>query len=96
MNVKAVAIAIFAIVVMLAIPTPKANAVTCRNYPNCGIVTEIDKGNDLVIFQDFSGQEWSFRGAEDYMVGDVVAVIMSDNGTESIYDDTIITAKYCG
>ena len=96
MNKKAVIIAILVVIIMFLIPG-KVNAQAKENiYPNAGIVIDLDKANDLVIFQDFSGQEWDFKGVEDYMIGDIIAVIMNDKGTESIYDDEIIDVRYIG
>lgn len=66
-------------------------------YPTCGVVSELNETNDLVIFTDFNGNEWSFKGIEDWAEGDIVSAIMSDNCTpESIYDDIIVQTRYCG
>lgn len=66
-------------------------------YPTCGIVSELNEANDLVIFTDFNGNEWEFYGVEDWTEGDRIAAIMSDNCTpESIYDDVIVQTRYCG
>ena len=66
-------------------------------YPTCGVVSELNEANDLVIFTDFNGNEWSFKGIEDWAEGDIVSAIMSDNCTpESIYDDIIVQTRYCG
>ena len=66
-------------------------------YPTCGVVSELNEANDLVIFTDFNGNEWSFKGIEDWAEGDIVSAIMSDNCTpESIYDDIVVQTRYCG
>lgn len=65
-------------------------------YPLSTIVVSIDKGNDLVIVEDFNGNLWSFKGTEDWQKGDICSLIMSDNGTETIIDDAIVKAKYDG
>lgn len=65
-------------------------------YPTTMVVTEIDDTNDLVILEDFNGNEWSFYGAEDWQVDDIASVIMSTNGTADIYDDKIMIARYSG
>ena len=59
-------------------------------YPNVGYVTEIDEESDIVYWNDGENL-WSFYGIEDWMIGDGVAVIMSDEGTESIKDDRMVT-----
>ena len=58
-------------------------------YPNVGIVTEVDTESDTVYWSD-GNDEWFFHGTEDWMVGDGIAVIMSDEGTEEITDDRMV------
>ena len=58
-------------------------------YPNVGIVTEVDTESDTVTWND-GRNKWTFYGVEDWMVGDGIAVIMSDEGTESVKDDRMI------
>ena len=66
-------------------------------YPNTFVVVEVDYKKDIVTCVDFNGGEWSFDGAEDWFVGDMVSAIMSDNGTEDfIYDDDFIQVRYVG
>ena len=68
-----------------------------RHYPACGEVVEINRENGKVVVEDFNGNLWAFEGGEDWMEGDICAMIMSDEGTpEIIYDDVIIQARYCG
>ena len=68
-----------------------------RHYPACGEVVEINRENGKVVVEDFNGNLWAFEGTEDWMEGDICAMIMSDEGTpETIYDDVIIQARYCG
>lgn len=65
-------------------------------YPQTFIVNAIDPAQDAVILIDSNGDEWIWFGIEDYYVDDIVAAIMDDNGTEIIYDDTIIMIRYSG
>lgn len=65
-------------------------------YPLAGIVTEVDVRNDVVTFTTYSGNEFAFYGTEDWMEGDLVAAIMDDRGTESVYDDEILEVRYAG
>ena len=62
-------------------------------YPVAGVVTEVDRETDTVTFSTY-GNAFSFYGCEDWEVGDGIAAIMSDNGTEEIYDDEIISVRY--
>ena len=74
----------------------KANGVAEQTYPTTGIITAT--GQDFYVFTDFNGNEWEIsEDPEDLYCGDRVAVIMSDNGTpETIYDDEIMSVRYCG
>lgn len=65
-------------------------------YPTCGVVIEVDESKDTVAFMEANGNIWEFTETEDWMVGDIVAVIMNDMGTSSVYDDTIVSVRYCG
>ncbi len=89
---------VLAIILLLICLWPiKANADSYHNYPNAGIITELDEVNDVVYFTDFSGNTWSFYGIEDLLEGDLIAVIMADIGkTNYIYDDEVIDVRYIG
>ena len=66
-------------------------------YPECLQIVEINQAADIVQGKTCSGLIFSFYGVEDYMLGDLVAVIMDDNGTpESVLDDIIIDVRYAG
>ena len=65
-------------------------------YAKSGIVTRVDRKTDTVTFVDPSGNEWSFAGAEDWMIDDHIAAVMDDNGTASILDDIIVSVHYEG
>lgn len=85
------------ILILVCVLPIKANANTYNNYPNAGIITELDEVNDIVYFTDFSGNIWSFYGIEDLLEGDIVAVIMADIGkTNYIYDDEVVDVRYIG
>lgn len=63
-------------------------------YPLSTTVTEIE--NDTVTVEDSNGNLWSFNGVEDWQVGDGCALIMHDNSTSEIVDDTIVSTQYQG
>lgn len=67
-----------------------------REYPDCGVIIGTDENKDLVTIQMQNGNMFDFYGIEDYFIGDLVAVIMNDNGTPEVYDDEIISTKYVG
>ena len=65
-------------------------------YTKAGIVSGFDFENDLVFVSEATGNEWSFYGIEDWMVGDIAIMTIFDIGSESIYDDEIIDVTYGG
>ena len=42
---------------------------------------------------DNNGEEWLIDNTQTYHIGDIITLIMDNNGTESIYDDMIIDIK---
>ena len=88
-------VAIIFVILAVSFPIP-AQAASCELYPNCGVVVEVDNVQDLVTFEDFTGNLWTFHGVEDWYVDDICACIMNDNGTSIIYDDIIVSVRYCG
>ena len=65
-------------------------------YANCGKIISVNYDTDTVVFEDLSGFQWGFKGVEDLFVGDIIAVVMDDNGTPIIFDDEIVDINYCG
>ena len=64
-------------------------------YATTGIVTTV--ATDFIVFTDFNGNEWEINGdSEDWDCGDIISVIMDNNGTEIIYDDEVVSTKYSG
>lgn len=83
---------IFAVWFVL-MPTPSRAA---ELYAKSGVVTFVDRTEDRVCFTDRQGEVWEFESADDWEVDDLVACVMSDNGTDEIYDDIVINVKYEG
>ena len=67
-----------------------------HTYPETAIVIDIDETEDSVTIECANGNRFAFFGIEDYMPGDLVALIMHDNGTKIVYDDEIIKTEYAG
>lgn len=65
-------------------------------YPTSTIVTDVEGA--LITVTDFSGRVYQFYDeTEDWFIDDICAIIMDNNNTkETVYDDIIISAKYCG
>ena len=66
-----------------------------HTYP-LSTVIECVNGNEITT-KDFNGNLWTFTdNTEDWYKGDICSLIMHDNYTDIIYDDTIIKAQYSG
>ena len=63
-------------------------------YAMTAKVVEVNEAADLVTVMDSTGNLWAFYGCEDWQVNDCVSLVMYDAGTQSIYDDEIINARY--
>ena len=69
-------------------------------YPETGIITDVtqtDTGTYEIIFETSNGNIFSFYTDDcDLYVGDLISILMDNNGTEIVYNDTIIDHKYSG
>ena len=65
-------------------------------YALTTVVAEVDREYNTVYCVDFNGEKWAFYGCEDWAEGDIATMVMYNNGTSIIYDDVILSAKYCG
>lgn len=63
-------------------------------YANVGIITRLDEDENLIFVEDCLGFVWCFEGIEDWDIGDMVAMVFDDMGTELIFDDEIISMRY--
>lgn len=63
-------------------------------YALTALVTEVNRENDTVTCINSVGNTWQFYGTEDWQEGDCASLLMWDNGTESITDDEIHSARY--
>ena len=65
-------------------------------YPTAAVVTAVDYETGIVTVEKSTGFVYTFEGVEDLVVGDVMALVMYSNGTPTIEDDVIISARYSG
>lgn len=72
----------------------QTNKRTDNYYALTTLVVKVDRENDTVTCLDSVGNTWQFYGAEDWQEGDCASLLMYDNGTESITDDEIHSARY--
>ena len=62
----------------------------------CEVEVETEKKYCLTL-EDFNGDAWGYISEDgDWLEGDIVSLIMCDNGTEEIKDDIIVYVKYNG
>lgn len=86
-------IAILAMSAMFLATVGKEN----RNlYPATMAVKEIDEERNLMTLVNATGYTYQVYGIEDYIVTDVVALIMDGKGTDIITDDEIVNMRYTG
>ena len=65
-------------------------------YPQAFVVSEVNYEENTILLVDCNGEGWIWEGIEDYGVGDIIAAIMDDSETETIYDDIIVMIRYAG
>ena len=94
--VSLVLMVIFTCLVACADANAETETLEIKHYPSCGTVVEINCENGEVVVEDFNGNLWAFEGSEDWLEGDICAMIMSDEATPEIYDDVIVQVRYCG
>lgn len=91
---KLIAIVIIAIVALSAIACGKPEAKKNDFYPVTAVVVSVWYDDDVVTVMDCNGFVWEFYGTEGWQVGDTCSMIMDDNGTVEVEDDTIVTMQY--
>lgn len=91
-------IALLVIVAIASTSCVKNNAQLAVDnlYPHATVVFEVDDVGDCVYASDYNGEVWMFYGAEDWMIGDIVAMIIDDCGTPEVAGDKIVSVRCCG
>lgn len=92
--VIALALIIMVCPILAACGVFHSDAVVAENYAMTAIVIKTDRNSDMVTIKDSNGNKWQFCGVEDWEVNDCVSLIMYDNGTRQISDDTIVSVRY--
>lgn len=59
-------------------------------YTREGVVVSVD--HNTVTVQDAKGYQWDFEGT-GYTLNQEVTMVMSDNHTSTIFDDTVLRVK---
>ena len=65
-------------------------------YPHAAVVFEVDDVGDCVYASDYNGEVWMFYGAEEWMIGDIAAMIIDGRGTPEVAGDKIVSVRCCG
>ena len=66
------------------------------NVCECEVEVETEK-NYWLTLEDFNGNKWGYISEDgDWLEGDIVSLIMCDNGTKEIEDDIIVYVRYSG
>jgi len=74
-----------------------ASGKTANLYAMTTVIVEINDECKLITCKDFNGNEWCFTDCEgDWVVGDIVSMVMYDRNTPIIYDDEIVSVRYNG
>ena len=84
---------ILAILIMMMMSMHN-NTADYHRYASTTVVVDINYDTDTVVCEDSAGYVWEFYGAENWCIGDVCSMVMCDNGTPSILDDTIESVRY--
>lgn len=91
---KILSIVIFALVTIIVV---LGIMITNNFHSRVAMITEIDKENNLIIATCGNGNMFGFYATnEDWDCGDLCSLIMYDNGTETVYDDKVVSVRYGG
>ena len=83
-------------VVGCAFLTPQEQAsakTTSTEYILRAEVVEIDPLEDSVVCEDINDEAWEFYGADNFQQGEFILLLMSDEATETIYDDEVLDVR---
>jgi len=89
-------VVVWSVIVAIAILMGIAACASAEQYPQTFVVDRINREQNYMILIDFNGNEWIYENVEDFDCGDIVAVIMEERGTPTIYDDEIVKIRYTG
>lgn len=87
---------ICAIIALVLFICKNQSQIKVTEYPHVGVVTYVDNNNNSIHITDNNGYVWEYHGIEDWQAGDMCAMIMNNNGTDTILDDIIIKIRYEG
>ena len=59
-------------------------------------VTAVNPATDVVTMETAAGHIYEMTGVSDWLVGDLVSLVMDSKGTADVTDDEILDARYAG
>ena len=89
-------IIVWSIVIAIAILMGIVACASAEIYPQTFVVDLVNHEQNYMVLVDYNGNEWIYEGVEDFNCGDIVAAIMEERGTPTIYDDEIVMIRYAG
>lgn len=87
---------IWSVVVACAILMGIVACASAEQYPQTFVVDSVNHEQNYMVLIDYNGNEWIYEDVEDFDCGDIVAAIMEERGTPTIYDDEIVMIRYAG
>ena len=87
---------VWSVVVACAILMGIVACASAEQYPQAFVVDRVNREQNYMVLIDFNGNEWVYEDVEDFDCGDIVAAIMEERGTPTIYDDEIVMIRYAG
>ena len=88
-------VVVVAVVVVVVVAMMMMVCACAEMYPEAYIVSEVNHEQDMVVLVDGRGEIWVWEGAEDWYPGDLAVGIVEDWDTPDLYDDEILTLRYC-
>ncbi len=87
---------VWSVVIAIAILMGVVACASAEIYPQTFVVDLVNHEQNYMVLVDYNGNEWIWEGVEDFDCGDIVAAIMEERGTPTIYDDEIVIIRYTG
>ena len=87
---------VWSFIVAIAILMGIAACASAETYPQTFVVDLVNHEQNYMVLVDFNGNEWIWEGVEDFDCGDIIAAIMEECETSTIYDDEIVKIRYAG
>ena len=87
---------VWSVVVACAILMGIVACASAEQYPQTFVIDSINHNQNYIVLVDYNGNEWIYEDIENFNRGDIVAAIMEEHGTPTIYDDEIVMIRYVG